>query len=359
MRSSINDPMSYDDARQSLLPKVTHSCPHLNENNALNGRICQRCRTSPLAELKLPEQNGPVSLPHLVNNFGQEQPPKFKLVFVFLAAYLGIGTLLFFLIRQQIKGIKTNGIVDAIYFCVVTMTTVGYGDLVPDSVLAKLLACVFVFTGIALVGLILSRAADYIVEKQEVLLVRAIHMKEQVGPNEILREVETNKVKYKFIMALTFLLVLIIVGTVFLCKVEKLKVIDAFYCVCATITTLGYGDQSFSTKMGRIFAVFWILSSTICLAQFFLYLAELSTESRHKALVKWVLSKRMSFSDFEAADLDHDKVVSPAEFILFELKEMGKISQEDISMLMERFQFLDVDHSGTLTVSDIMLSKQS
>ena len=45
------------------------------------------------------------------------------------------------------------------------MTTVGYGDLVSNSTIAKLLACLYVYTGMALGGLILSKAADYIVEK--------------------------------------------------------------------------------------------------------------------------------------------------------------------------------------------------
>lgn len=36
---------------------------------------------------------------------------------------------------------------------------------------------------------------------------------------------------------------------------------------------------------------------------------------------------------------------------------MGKISQEDISLIMERFKDLDVDGSGTLTKADLMLSK--
>ncbi|KAJ8754832.1 hypothetical protein K2173_015344 [Erythroxylum novogranatense] len=34
---------------------------------------------------------------------------------------------------------------------------------------------------------------------------------------------------------------------------------DSFYCVFSTITTLGYGDQSFSTTAGPSFAIFWIL----------------------------------------------------------------------------------------------------
>lgn len=283
--------MASDDAKESLLSdRRDHS--HLNEKNELQRR----------------RQNG-VESPLPPESVLVKQQFSIKHVVFLLAAYLGGGTLCFFLIRHQIKGEKTNGILDAIYFCVVTMTTVGYGDLVPDSILAKLLACMYVFTGMALVGIILSQAADYIVEKQEILVVRAIYMRGKVSQNEILKEVETNKVKYKFIMVGVLLLVLIVVGTVFLFLVEELSFMDAFYCVCSTITTLGYGDQSFSTAGGRIFAIFWMLGSTICLAQFFLYLAELYTERRQRSMVKWVLSRELTFSDLEAADLDRDKVV--------------------------------------------------
>ena len=48
-----------------------------------------------------------------------------------------------------------------------------------------------------LVGLILSKAADYVVEKQEILLVRAIHFRDKIRPPELLKEVETEKVKFK------------------------------------------------------------------------------------------------------------------------------------------------------------------
>ena len=38
---------------------------------------------------------------------------------------------------------------------------------------------------------------------------------------------------------------------------------------------------------------------------------------------------------------------------------MGKISQEDISLVMEEFEELDVDQSGTLSISDITLAQSS
>ncbi|KAE9456584.1 hypothetical protein C3L33_11524, partial [Rhododendron williamsianum] len=348
--------MENDTARQSLLPPVLlDQTPQTTNNDVPKIRRYRRCKSAPLPEHVTPEINGNKSLPRSESVFNKIHP-SFRQVAIFLVIYLGVGTICFYLVRNQIVGKKTNGILDAVYFCVVTMTTVGYGDLVPNGTLSKLLACAFVFTGMALVGLILSKAADYLVEKQETLLIsKTLH----TGRTEMLKELEKNKVRYKCFMMLAFLLVLIVVGTIFLVTVEKLDLVDAFYCMCSTITTLGYGDKSFSTEAGRVFAIFWILTSTICVGQFFLYLAELYTERRQKALVRWVLTRRVTNVDLEAADLDNDGVVGAAEFIIYKLKEMGKINQEDIALVMEEFEDLDVDHSGTLSNSDIMIAQSS
>ncbi|RDX71992.1 Two-pore potassium channel 1, partial [Mucuna pruriens] len=354
--------MDSDESRQSLLSESRdHS--HVNDKSDLQRRRPWGGNASSEKENNMEEQKvvkNPIHAQYIDAKAKPEAEFHFKPVLLFLAAYLGGGTLCFLLTRHQIKGIKTNGFLDAIYFCVVTMTTVGYGDLVPNSKLAKLLACIYVFTGMALVGLILSKAADYIVEKQEIFLVRTLLCKgENFGPEELCKEVGTNKVKYKFMLATSTFLVLMIVGTVFLYFIENLDFVDALYCVCSTVTTLGYGDKSFTTTIGRAFAVFWILSSTMCLAQSFAYLAEFYTEERQRSLAKMVLARKLSLFDLEAADLDGDHVVSATEFVLYKLKEMGKINQQDILLVMDIFKKLDFDKSGTLTEADLIICADS
>lgn len=350
--------MANDATKQPLLSGSVNPNLSANGKYPLKKRRFRRCRSAPGAEY-IPERVTDNPSPSPSQSLLINIHPSFKKVFIFLALYLGIGTLCFSLFKNQISGQKTDGVLDAVYFCIVTMTTVGYGDLVPDSNFAKLLACAFVFAGMSIVGLVLSKGADYLVEKQEILVIRTLHMREKVGEVQILKEIEANKVRYKCIVVFVLLLMLIATGTAFLVMVEKLEFVDAFYCVCSTITTLGYGDKSFSTQGGRIFAIFWILTSTVCVAQFFLYVAELNTETRQRALAKFVLSKRVTNVDLEAADIDNDGVVGAAEFVLYKLKEMGKINQEDISLVMQEFENLDIDDSGTLSASDIMLAQSS
>lgn len=63
--------------------------------------------------------------------------------------------------------------------------------------------------------------------------------------------------------------------------------------------------------------------------------------------------------DLEAADLDGDGQVGAAEFVLYKLKELGKINQEDVSCFLEEFDMLDVDQSGTLSAYDLTLAQSS
>jgi len=46
-----------------------------------------------------------------------------------------------------------------------------------------------------------------------------------------------------------------------------------------------------------------------------------------------------------------------AEFVLYKLKEMGKITQQDISLVIKEFEELDFDQSGTLSLADITLAQ--
>ncbi|XP_012069802.1 two-pore potassium channel 1 [Jatropha curcas] len=285
--------------------------------------------------------------------------PGLKEMAVCLAVYLGLGTIIFSFFLDDLKGKKTNPMIDAMYFSVVTMTTVGgYGDLEPNTTFIKVVVCIFVLIGMALMGLISSKIGDYFVEKLEIMLVNAQNNKQEKGSSsKTMMRLGISEEMFNCLIAMGILSALMMVGTMFLFAIEDLNMIDALFCVCSTVSTLGYGDKSFSTKGGRLFGVVWILSTTFGLGQFFLYVAETFVEGRQKALVNRILNWRMANQDVEAVHVDVDEVAGAAEFIISKLKERGKINQEDISRAVKEFEDLDVAKSGFLSVSDLMPAK--
>jgi voltage-gated potassium channel len=58
------------------------------------------------------------------------------------------------------------GILDAIYWAVVTIATVGYGDVVPVSPVAKLLALIVILSGPALLSILTASVASMLIEKK-------------------------------------------------------------------------------------------------------------------------------------------------------------------------------------------------
>uniref|UniRef100_A0ACD5XA61 Uncharacterized protein n=1 Tax=Avena sativa TaxID=4498 RepID=A0ACD5XA61_AVESA len=352
--------MATNGVQQPLLNGGGHSADAIQQKPRNAVKRFRRCRTAPASDPASeeprppprPDNAGATASAKIVFESGR---PSFRLVGLLLLAYLLAGTAAFYLAMDHLSGHRSGSrALDALYFCVVTMTTVGYGDLVPSSDAAKLLASAFSFAGVAVVGTFLSKSADYLVEKQESLLFRAVHASAAHPARARLRATEAaNRTRYKLYATAVLLAASVASGTLFLWKAEGMRPVDAFYCVCATVTTLGYGDRSFTSLAGRAFAVVWITVSTVVVALFFLYVAELYAERRQRQLARWVLTRRTTSADLEAADMDGDQRVGAAEFVLFKLKELGKISQEDISEFLEEFDRLDVDHSGTLSPSDL------
>jgi len=57
--------------------------------------------------------------------------------------------------------------IDSFYFTVITLTTVGYGDLAPERALSKMFTVIIILMGIGLLVTLTERIAHYVVEDHE------------------------------------------------------------------------------------------------------------------------------------------------------------------------------------------------
>lgn len=275
---------------------------------------------------------------------------------ILLVLYLALGVVIYWFNRHNFTATETHPIVDALYFCIVTMCTIGYGDITPNSTATKIFSILFVLIGFGFIDILLSGMVSYVLDLQENHLLRTVKGRGEKDGRSYLVDVKKGRmrIRMKVALALGVVVLCIGLGVTVMHFVERLGWVDSFYLSVMSVTTVGYGDHAFKTLHGRIFAAIWLLVSTLAVARAFLYLAEARVDKRHRRMAKWILGQDMTVAEFLAADIDNNGVVSKSEYVIYKLKEMGKVTEKDIMQISEKFDRLDTGNCGKITLGDLM-----
>ncbi|XP_028770994.1 two-pore potassium channel 5 isoform X2 [Neltuma alba] len=231
-----------------------------------------------------------------------------------LVIYLSVGVVIYSFNRDHFSGAETHPVVDALYFCIVTMCTIGYGDITPTTSVTKVFACFFVLVGFGFIDILLSGLVHYVLDLQENTILTGLVMGAQTqrshegfsARNYIVDVAKGRmRIRLKVGLALGVVVLCIGIGSLVLYFVEDLNWIDSIYLSVMSVTTVGYGDRAFKTLPGRLFAAIWLLVSTLMVARAFLYLAEARIDRRHRRIAKSALHRDMTVEDLLAATINN------------------------------------------------------
>ncbi|KAF9593811.1 hypothetical protein IFM89_025520 [Coptis chinensis] len=288
--------------RSSSVPKTLHGHGGPKKTSYLH-----RSKTAPaMAVMKDLKQN----TPDQVDKPKNESVSVIRQALFLLVLYLALGVLIYSFNRDNFSGVETHPVIDALYFCIVTMCTIGYGDIAPLTPGTKLFACVFVLVGFGFIDILLSGVVNYVLDLQENMILTSI----QVGGNRrgfsaknYIFDVQKGRmrIRMKVALALGVVVTSIGIGSLVLYFLEDLDWVDAIYLSVMSVTTVGYGDRAFKTLVGRLFASVWLLFSTLAVARAFLYLAEARIDKRHRRIMKYVLQREITVQDLLAADVNN------------------------------------------------------
>lgn len=244
--------------------------------------------------------------------------------------------------------------VDALYFCIVTLTTVGYGDLLPTSDGAKVFTMFFVLFGIGLIGSALGIVSGYLMDKQEEL---AEDMAEDLGldDNDDSNDCIKSPALKELLKSSCITFFFIMIGVIFYALEEDLRFVDAMYMSVITMTTVGYGDFSPQSQGGRVFAIFWILFGVLAVTRAISDVINIFMERRQKRKEEALLKKKITMQEL-LANAGDDAQLDMSEFCILKLQSMGKITVEEIDHIKGTFKEMDKDGSGLITAKDLKIA---
>ena len=91
-----------------------------------------------------------------------------KIFYLLVAAGIVIiaGTVIMYNLEKDAENSQMTTLLDAMWWCVATVTTVGYGDVVPVTSLGRIVALVYMFFGIILITTTLAVISNTFYQKR-------------------------------------------------------------------------------------------------------------------------------------------------------------------------------------------------
>jgi len=132
---------------------------------------------------------------------------------------------------------KAVGKLDAIYLSIITLSTVGYGDIVPTNAYSRIWIAVVTTFGLSVFGALLDVCGAWRVAC--------------FGDHPSFRN--------QLIQCVSVLCLVLGVGVYGYTQLEGLTAFEALYLSAATLSTVGYGDLAPHSELGRLFTIAYIL----------------------------------------------------------------------------------------------------
>ena len=247
---------------------------------------------------------------------------------------------------------------DAIYLGVATVTTVGFGDLSIINNDAKLdnkdpknvhyydflFSIAYLLTGIVVVFPVLSQGALVAFDRIVDVVTR---------PCDDTPDDDERPAGPQYAIAAVLMLGCWIGGAAFMHVNEGWEFIDALYWAFVTMTTIGYGDKSFTKQSSILFATIYILCSTILVIAVLSMLVRVRAQARKALQMQEMLDQPLDKEFIDELDRDGDGQIDKGEFLEAMLIRLGKVTKEDTYPIMKKFSQLDQDGSGFLDEGDI------
>jgi potassium channel subfamily K len=188
---------------------------------------------------------------------------------------------------------------DAVYFCAVTLTTVGYGDLTPTNSSSRLFTIIYIGLAWFLLGRVLSAAVldsvDAMTQRMSETLSDAANA---MSPHIVTKRQARKRALEIKITTLLSVFAGCVIGGTFLFLLAGNDIVASLFAAFSTLSTVGFGDFVFpATPIWRIVGTFYVVTSTITTAWCVSTLVEVVSAYKQDEYSRQLMKKKLTRSE--------------------------------------------------------------
>jgi voltage-gated potassium channel Kch len=210
-----------------------------------------------------------------------------------LIIYAALGSIV--LLSGIIAFIEEWTFLEAVYFSVITVTTVGFGDIFPRHDVSKLLTCLLIAASLVIIAAALTRMQHVILKNYQ----------DAIRDDSTLKNITETPGK-RLAISFSCLALLTLGSTLFLHDGEGLSWVDSFYFSVITVTTVGFGDIVPRKKSGRIFTIILVCIGPLLLGRTITSFVELFGQSVDELTESYEMTRARQAS-MQSRSLDEER----------------------------------------------------
>lgn len=147
---------------------------------------------------------------------------------------------------------------------------------------------------------------------------------------------------------------MVLMGTFFMRYWEEYDYPSAFEWNFVTLSTVGYGNIVPTTTLGKIFVIIYIIFGVTLVVTFAAAIFERMEVKNRDKFKDQVMSRALiSEAQLYEFDIDGDGKIDKYEFLSKMLVETQEVDEGKIKEIMAKFELLDEDGSGEITVEEL------
>jgi len=250
--------------------------------------------------------------------------------------------------------------IDSMYFTVVSFTTVGYGDLYPNTDGQRAFTTVYVIIGIIVLGGIalgvvfdgLFGAYDTAVKnmRQSVISDKVPCCKLTCGDEK--QQWLSDDVKLALFAALPGTALNIAIAAI-IGHFEGWTFLNSVYFSFVTSTSIGYGDMSPTTQAMRLVAVIYVPLSVGGTAFIFAKVSAIYIDRKATKAKEEFVSRGISRKEFDKIDKDKSGGLTFDEYAIFMLQAMELLDPKEVELLRNEFDSHDKNGNGIVELQEL------
>eukprot|EP00035_Acanthoeca_spectabilis_P007739 m.142325 g.142325 ORF g.142325 m.142325 type:complete len:341 (-) comp14063_c2_seq1:89-1111(-) len=277
------------------------------------------------------------------------------------AVYVGTGVGYF-------TAVKGWTVINSLYFIALVVTTIGYGDHEGDftqdeSTMA--FVSIYVLIGFLLIATLFTVAVEKIIQHQEryVAKMRRKLLNAMTGMDshaeeklQMAERAEQRALKVQVAGLAILFIVVSLTGCAIMVYQEGNTWLQSVYWLVVTGTTVGFGDISPETDIGKGFAIFYVFILT---ASFGILVQSVSTLLTHKNTISTLLDVHMTQELVEMLDHDGNGEIQRDEWLKGMLIRLGYVDAEVLTKIMGHFDELPHNDAGNVAIEELLPSART